>query len=71
MVRVTYGSALQRHDPCPPLDLEAATVREALERAFAREPRLRGHLLEDQGSLRKHMAVSHNLPPVYAVRFVA
>jgi molybdopterin synthase sulfur carrier subunit len=60
MVHVTFSSALQRHVPCPPLNLEAATVREALERAFAREPRLRGYLLDDQGTLRRHMAVFVN-----------
>jgi molybdopterin synthase sulfur carrier subunit len=60
VVRVTFSSALQRHVPCPPLSVEAGTVREALEQAFAREPRLRGYLLDDQGVLRKHMAVFVN-----------
>jgi molybdopterin synthase sulfur carrier subunit len=60
MVQVSFSSALQRHVPCPPLEVEAATVREALERAFDREPRLRGYLLDDQGALRKHMAVFVN-----------
>ncbi|MGQ0702616.1 MAG: MoaD/ThiS family protein [Gemmatimonadales bacterium] len=57
MVQVSFSSALQRHVPCPALSVEARTVREALEEAFAREPRLRGYLLDDQGALRKHMAV--------------
>ena len=57
MVQLTFSSALQRHVPCPPLAVQAATVREALERAFEREPRLRGYLLDDQGALRRHMAV--------------
>lgn len=60
MVRVTVSSALQRHVPFPPLSVEAGTVRDALEQAFAREPRLRGYLLDDQGVLRKHMAVFVN-----------
>ncbi len=60
MVRVTIGSALQRHVPCPPVSVEAATVRDALEQVFSREPRLRGYLLDDQGLLRKHMAVFVN-----------
>ena len=60
MVQVSFSSALQRHVPCPPLLVEAATVREALECAFDREPRLRGYLLDDQGALRKHMAVFVN-----------
>ena len=60
MIQLSFGSALQRHVPCPPLAVEAGTVREALERAFAREPRLRGYLLDDQGALRRHMAVFVN-----------
>jgi molybdopterin converting factor small subunit len=60
MVQLSFSSALQRHVPCPPLSVEAGTVREALERAFEREPRLRGYLLDDQGALRKHMAVFVN-----------
>jgi molybdopterin synthase sulfur carrier subunit len=59
-VHLSFSSALQRHVPCPPLAVEAGTVREALERAFDREPRLRGYLLDDQGALRKHMAVFVN-----------
>jgi molybdopterin synthase sulfur carrier subunit len=60
MVQLNFSSALQRHLPCPPLEVEARTVREALEVAFEREPRLRGYLLDDQGALRKHMAVFVN-----------
>jgi molybdopterin synthase sulfur carrier subunit len=60
MVQLSFSSALQRHVSCPPLAVEAGTVREALERAFEREPRLRGYLLDDQGALRKHMAVFVN-----------
>jgi sulfur-carrier protein len=64
MVRVRFGSALQRHVPCPPLSVEARTVGEALELAFAREPRLRGYLLDDQGALRKHMAMFLDGAPI-------
>ena len=39
------------------LDVGAATVAAALQAAFAREPRLRGYLLDDQGSLRRHVAL--------------
>jgi sulfur carrier protein ThiS len=34
-----------------------STVREALEAVFARNPRLRGYLLDDQGALRRHVVV--------------
>lgn len=38
-------------------EVQGTTVREALESAFAKEPRLRGYLLDDQSSLRKHVVV--------------
>jgi molybdopterin synthase sulfur carrier subunit len=59
-VHLSFSSALQRHVACPPFSVEAATVREALERAFEREPRMRGYQLDDQGALRKHMSVFVN-----------
>ncbi len=65
MVHVSFSSALARHVACPPLDVRAGTVREALEAAFRREPRLRGYLLDDQGVLRKHMAVFINGAPLH------
>ena len=71
MVQLSFSSALQRHVPCPPLAVEARTVREALERAFDREPRLRGYLLDDQGALRKHMAVFVNGVTVQDKRMLA
>lgn len=35
-------------------------MAEVLEAAFARDPRLRGYVLEDDGSLRKHMNIFLN-----------
>lgn len=32
-------------------------MREALERVFRENPRARGYVLDEQGALRKHMAV--------------
>ena len=57
MAHVTFPAVLARHVDCPPVDVEGATVRAAFEAAFAKNPRLRGYLLEDDGSLRLHMAV--------------
>lgn len=57
MPRVIFASALQRHVPSPPADVDAATVREALEAAFALNGRIRGYVLDDQASLRKHMTI--------------
>ncbi|NTV74497.1 MAG: hypothetical protein HGA66_09845 [Holophaga sp.] len=41
MPRVVFTANLQRHVPCPPCVVAGATVREALDNAFAREPRVR------------------------------
>lgn len=63
-VSMSFGSALQRHVPCPPFSVEANTVAEALALTFDREPRLRGYLLDDQGALRKHMSLFVNGAPL-------
>lgn len=57
MPRVTFTPNLQRHVACPPTTVAGATVREALTRVFAENPRLEGYLLDDEGRLRKHMVV--------------
>ncbi|HEV8580157.1 MAG TPA: MoaD/ThiS family protein [Thermoanaerobaculia bacterium] len=57
MPHVVFTPALQRHVTCPPADVEGSTVREALERVFRENPRARGYVLDEQGALRKHMAV--------------
>lgn len=60
MVRVVFTPALQRHIACPPREVEGATVRDALEAAFAGNERARAYVLDDQAALRKHMAVFVN-----------
>ena len=57
MVRVTFTPTLQRHIACPPVEVKAATVREALESAFAGNARARAYVLDDQSALRKHMVI--------------
>jgi hypothetical protein len=60
MVRVVFTPNLQRHIACPPAEVAAATVREALEAAFAGNERARSYVLDDQAALRKHMVVFVN-----------
>jgi sulfur-carrier protein len=60
MVRVVFTPNLQRHIACPPVEVEGATVREALDAAFAGNERARTYVLDDQASLRKHMVVFVN-----------
>jgi sulfur-carrier protein len=39
------------------LQVEGSTVGEALAQVFAQHPTLRGYVLDDQGVVRKHVAV--------------
>lgn len=57
MPRVIFPSVLQRHVDCPPVVVGGATVRAALEAAFAELPRVRGYLLDEQGALRHHVTI--------------
>lgn len=57
MVTVRFTAHLQRHFDCPHHEVEAATLGEALEQVFARNPQVRGYILDDQGALRQHVAV--------------
>lgn len=57
MPRVVFTPNLQRHVECPPTAVEATTVAEALDLVFASYPRLRGYVVDERGSLRKHMTV--------------
>ena len=42
------------------LDVEARTLRGALETLFGRHPRLRGHLFDESGAFRQHVLCFHN-----------
>jgi molybdopterin synthase sulfur carrier subunit len=57
MPRVTFPQVLQRHVVCPPVDVDGATVRAALDAAFAIHPTVRGYLFDDAGELRHHVTV--------------
>lgn len=57
VARVVFTANLQRHVPCPPVTVDAASVAEALEQVFNGNPRLRGYVVDERGALRKHMTV--------------
>jgi len=57
MPRVVFTSNLQRHVNCPETQVAAGTVRSALAQVFAAQPQARGYVLDEQGHLRKHVAV--------------
>lgn len=54
---ITFTSHLQRHVECPPARVPGSCVREALEAYFARHPKVRAYLLDEQGTLRKHVVI--------------
>jgi molybdopterin synthase sulfur carrier subunit len=54
---VAFTPQLQRFTAAPQVDTPAATLRGALEAAFAANPRLRGYVLDDQGHLRPNVVV--------------
>jgi sulfur carrier protein ThiS len=60
MPTVEFAPALTRHVPCPRQQVQAATLGLALDAAFRAAPALRGYVLDEQGAVRKHVAVFVN-----------
>ena len=60
MPTVEFAPALTRHVPCPPQQVEGVTLRAALDNAFQAAPALRSYVLDEQGAVRKHVAVFVN-----------
>jgi hypothetical protein len=57
MVTVRFTPQLRRFTDTPEVDADAATLGDALDAAFALNPRLRGYVLDDQGHVRSNVAV--------------
>ena len=57
MATVVFTPNLKRHVECPTETVVGATVRAVLDAVFAQNPRLRGYIVDEQGSLRRHMSV--------------
>ena len=57
MATVRFTSALQRFLAAPPAQVAASTVGEALAAVFEMRPALRGYVLDDQGAVRRHVAI--------------
>ena len=57
MPTVAFTPQLKRFTEAPQVECGAATLRDALEAAFAANPRLRGYVLDDQGHLRANVVV--------------
>ena len=57
MAKVAFTANIQRHVACPDTHAEGHTVRDVLDAVFAENPQARGYVLDDQGALRRHMAI--------------
>ena len=57
MPRVVFAPHVLKHVDCPPSERPGRTVRECLDGVFADRPQVRGYVLDDQGALRRHVAV--------------
>jgi sulfur-carrier protein len=60
MPTVSFTRALERFLEAPSAEVEGCTVGDALAAVFATRPALRGYVLDDQGALRRHVAVYVN-----------
>jgi sulfur carrier protein ThiS len=60
MPTVEFAPALTRHVACPRQDVPAASLAAVLDAAFAAAPALRPYVLDEQGAVRKHVAVFVN-----------
>ena len=60
MPTVSFTPALARFVAAPSIAVEGETVASALAAVFDRHPALRGYVLDDQGAVRRHVAVFIN-----------
>ncbi len=57
MAEIHFTSHLRSLVPPGPLSASGATVGEALFDLLAREPHVRGYVLDDRGALRQHVCI--------------
>ena len=57
MPTIHLTSHLRRIAPAGPVRVEAATLGAALDAYFTAAPKVRSYILDDQGGLRRHVAV--------------
>lgn len=60
MANVVFTPALRRFLRTPKASVAGATVGEALQGVFGGNPALRSYVLDDQGALRRHVAIYVN-----------
>ncbi len=60
MTTLSFTPNLLRHVQVSTTQLDGRTVREVLEQYFKINPQVRGYVLDDQGAVRKHVAIFLN-----------
>jgi sulfur carrier protein ThiS len=60
MVTVEFAASLRRHVACAPRHVAVGSLRAVLEAALTAAPELRHYVFDDQGHIRKHVAVFVN-----------
>jgi molybdopterin converting factor small subunit len=60
MARIEFTANLQRHLACPMQTVPGDSIAAVLDHAFAAHPRLRSYILDDQGRVRRHVAIYIN-----------
>jgi sulfur-carrier protein len=60
MITVEFAASIQRHKSVAVQHLPASTLAQALQDACAAREGLRHYILDDQGAVRKHVAVFVN-----------
>ena len=68
---VSFAPQLQRHVSCPTQRVDAATLGDALRKAFLSAPALERYVLDEQGRVRKHVAVFLNNEMIVSRRNMA
>lgn len=60
MASVHFTANLRRHVDCPDETVDGATVGDALRAYFDLHPAVRSYVLDEQGAVRRHVAVFAN-----------
>jgi hypothetical protein len=60
MTTIAFTPNLARHVETPGARVRGDTLRAALDAYFRDNPRVRGYVLDDQGAVRKHVAIFVN-----------
>ncbi len=57
MPTIHFTNQLERFVKAPVMQVDGDTLRDVLDAVFWEHPKLRGYILDDQGAVRRHVAV--------------